>query len=245
MRHQKRIKKLGKPSKHRRAVHRSMLTSLFKYERITTTITKAKVARSLADRLITTALKGSLASKRKIIAYLTERDVAHKLIGEIAPRYADNPTGGYTRVLRLGPRKGDAAEMAILELVNPAEKGAKEKPQVKRKAKAKPTSSEAAKDKKKKEPAAEIEIEAKDETITETPQDEETVTIAAEETQVIEPTPETTEEQTQPDAETEETPDVTEPITEEATSIEEVASEKEPELESSGTESEEPKSEKP
>jgi large subunit ribosomal protein L17 len=98
-------------------LYRNLVTALLKHERITTTVPKAKEARSLAERLITFAKKGDLNSRRMAARKLNEPEVLQKLFAEVGPRYADRP-GGYTRILRLGPRKGDNAEMAILELVD-------------------------------------------------------------------------------------------------------------------------------
>ena len=119
MRHRKKVKKLGKTASHRKAMLRNLLTSLFEHNRITTTEHKAKFARPFADKYITKAIKGDLANKRRIISFLMKREVAHDLINEIAYRYKDQPTGGYTRVIKLGMRQGDGAKMAILELVDP------------------------------------------------------------------------------------------------------------------------------
>ncbi len=122
MRHRNKVKKLGKTASHRKAMLRNMLTSFFKYEKIVTTEPKAKFAKPFAEKIITKALKGDLGSKRFIISYIQDREVAHNLINEIAFRYADKPTGGYTRVLKMQHRKGDGAKMALLELVDPEER---------------------------------------------------------------------------------------------------------------------------
>jgi large subunit ribosomal protein L17 len=109
-------RKLGRPADQRRAMLRSMVTSLFEHERITTTVTRAKEARVKAEHLITLAKRGDLHSRRLAAAYLLDETVLKKLFDTIGPRYADRQ-GGYTRIVRIGPRKGDAAPMAILELV--------------------------------------------------------------------------------------------------------------------------------
>jgi large subunit ribosomal protein L17 len=109
-------RKLGRPADQRRAMLRSLVTSLFEHERITTTVTRAKEARVHADHLITLAKRGDLHARRQAAAFLLDETVLKKLFDTIGPRYADRP-GGYTRIVRLGPRQGDAAPMAILELV--------------------------------------------------------------------------------------------------------------------------------
>lgn len=109
-------RKLGRPGDQRRAMLRSLVTSLLKEERITTTVTRAREANRVAEHLITLGKRGDLASRRQALAYIWEEDVVTKLFTTIAPRYADRQ-GGYTRVLRTGYRRGDASPMAILELV--------------------------------------------------------------------------------------------------------------------------------
>ena len=110
------MRKLGRNSAARKALLRSILTSFFKYGRIETTEAKAKELRSLADGLITLAKRGDLSARRQAIAALAEEDVVRKLFGEIAEKYTDRKSG-YTRILKLGPRRGDAAPMALIELV--------------------------------------------------------------------------------------------------------------------------------
>ena len=119
MRHRKKGFKLGRTASQRKAMLRSLLTSLFQHKKIVTTEQKAKFARKFADKLITKAIKGDLANKRFVISFLYNREVAHNLINEIAYLYKDKPTGGYTRVIKMGERKGDGAKMAVLELVDP------------------------------------------------------------------------------------------------------------------------------
>lgn len=117
MRHNVRGRKLNRSTSHRKAMFRNMVTDLFKHERITTTTAKAKEARSLAERLITYAKAGDLNSRRMAARRLYDPKVLQKLFDVLGPRYQDRP-GGYTRVLKLdGPRAGDNADMAILELV--------------------------------------------------------------------------------------------------------------------------------
>ena len=108
--------KLGRDTSARIALFRSILTSFFQHERIETTETKAKVISGLADEMITLAKRGDLHARRQVLAYLLDEEVVKKLFDTIAPKYSDRQ-GGYTRVLKLGPRRGDAAPMAILELV--------------------------------------------------------------------------------------------------------------------------------
>ena len=110
-------RKLGVTSSHRRALLRNMATSLFKHERIETTLAKAKELRPFAERLITLARRGDLHARRLAAQKIQDRQVLGSLFDEIAPRYAERP-GGYTRILKLGNRKGDAAEMSLIELVD-------------------------------------------------------------------------------------------------------------------------------
>ncbi|MDD2443389.1 MAG: 50S ribosomal protein L17 [Desulfotomaculaceae bacterium] len=108
--------KLGLNTGHRNAMLRNLVTSLFRDERINTTEARAREVKSIAEKLVTTAKQGDLAARRQALAYIYEEKVVKKLFSEIAPKYADRP-GGYTRVVRVGRRRGDAAEMVILELV--------------------------------------------------------------------------------------------------------------------------------
>ena len=108
--------RLGGGPSHERLMLRNMATSLFKHGKITTTETKAKRLRPLAERLVTFAKRGDLASRRRVISQLTERSVVHELFTNIAPQVADRQ-GGYTRITKLGFRKGDNAPMALIELV--------------------------------------------------------------------------------------------------------------------------------
>ena len=109
-------RKLGRTSDHRKAMLRAMVTLLLENGRIETTVTRAKEVRSMAEKMITTAKTNDLHSKRQVLAYVTKEDVVKKLFDEIAPKYAD-VNGGYTRIVKIGPRRGDAAEMAVIELV--------------------------------------------------------------------------------------------------------------------------------
>ncbi|MCA1554666.1 MAG: 50S ribosomal protein L17 [Chloroflexi bacterium] len=116
-------KKLSRSSGARRALFKSLLTELFKNERIETTEAKAKAVRGQAEKLITIARRGDLAARRRVYAELASTEVAKKLVEEIAPEHKARK-GGYTRMYKLGPRKGDAAEMVLLELVEDGEAGA-------------------------------------------------------------------------------------------------------------------------
>ncbi len=109
-------RKLGKPSDQRRAMLRAMTTYLLENGQIKTTYARAKEVAPVAEKMITLAKKNNLAAYRQALSYLTKEDVAKKLFDEIGPKYADR-NGGYTRVLKMGPRRGDAAEMAIIQLV--------------------------------------------------------------------------------------------------------------------------------
>ncbi len=109
-------RKLGRTTDQRRAMLRAMVTYLLENGKIETTVTRAKEVSSMAEKMITLGKAGDLHSKRQIFAYVTKEDVAKKLVDEIAPKYADR-NGGYTRIIKTGPRRGDAAEMAIIQLV--------------------------------------------------------------------------------------------------------------------------------
>ena len=126
MRHRKDHRKLSRTASHRRAVLRNLVTALFQYERIETTTAKAKEARRLAERLITFGKRGDLAARRHVARFVTRPAVTVKLFGTIAPWYAERQ-GGYTRIVRLGTRLGDAGETAYLELVKSAEQKEKER----------------------------------------------------------------------------------------------------------------------
>ena len=108
--------KLGRNSSNRKALFRSILTSFFKHGRIETTITKAKEVASKSAELITLAKRGDLHARRQVLAVLVDEAVTKKLFEEIAPKY-EGRQGGFTRIYRVGPRRGDAAEMAIIELI--------------------------------------------------------------------------------------------------------------------------------
>lgn len=109
-------RKLGRTSDHRIAMLRAMVTYLLENGRIETTVTRAKEVRSMTEKYITLAKDNSLSSKRQALAFITKENVVAKLYNEIAPKYAE-VNGGYCRITKTGPRRGDAAEMAIIELV--------------------------------------------------------------------------------------------------------------------------------
>ena len=117
MRHHRAGKKLGRDSAHRRALYANLAGSLIEHGRIKTTEAKAKAVKPFAEQMITLGKRGDLAARRQAIARLRSQDVVHVLFAEIAPRFAERP-GGYTRIVKLGPRAGDAAEMVYLELVD-------------------------------------------------------------------------------------------------------------------------------
>ena len=120
MRHRKDHRKLSRTHEHRRAVLRNLVTALFQYERIETSVAKAKETRRYAERMITFAKRGDLAARREVAGYVMRPAVTQKLFDTIAPWYTERP-GGYTRIIRKGTRLGDAGEMAILELVKSKE----------------------------------------------------------------------------------------------------------------------------
>jgi large subunit ribosomal protein L17 len=116
MRHGKSGRKLGRNSSHRQAMFRNMVTSLFEHERIVTTEQRAKEVRPIAEKMITLAKRGDLHARRQALSYIRSKSVVAKLFDEISDQYADR-AGGYTRIIRTGTRRGDAAPMAIIELV--------------------------------------------------------------------------------------------------------------------------------
>jgi large subunit ribosomal protein L17 len=116
VRHQRAGKKLGRDSAHRKALYSNLAGALIEHGRIKTTVTKAKAVKPFAEQMITLGRRGDLHARRQATAFLRSRDVVHKLFAEVAPRYKDRP-GGYARIIKIGTRPGDAAEMAYLELV--------------------------------------------------------------------------------------------------------------------------------
>jgi len=117
VRHQRSGKKLGRDSAHRRALYSNLAGALIEHGRVRTTVAKAKAVRPIAERMITLGRRGDLHARRQALAYLRSQDVVHKLFSDVGPRFADRP-GGYSRIVKIGPRQGDAAEMAYLELVD-------------------------------------------------------------------------------------------------------------------------------
>ena len=146
MRHLKAYRKLNRTSSHRSLMLRNLVTSLFEHERVETTLMKAKEARRIAERMITLGKRGTLHARRQAASVLMKKSVVKKLFDEIAPKY-ENRNGGYTRILRVGYRKGDGAPLAFLELVE-------EEIAVKKKKKKKETKKAAGKTAPKKEKAA-------------------------------------------------------------------------------------------
>ena len=117
MRHHRSGKKLGRDAAHRKALYANLAGALIEHGRIKTTEAKAKAVRPIAEKMITLGRRGDIHARRQALAYLRSQDVVHKLFAEVAPRFADRP-GGYSRIVKLGPRQGDAANMAYLELVD-------------------------------------------------------------------------------------------------------------------------------
>jgi large subunit ribosomal protein L17 len=117
MRHARSGKKLGRDSAHRKALYSNLAGALIEHGRIKTTVTKAKAVKPIAEQMITLGRRGDLHARRQATAFLRSRDVVHKLFAEVAPRFKDRP-GGYSRIIKIGPRPGDAAEMVYLELVD-------------------------------------------------------------------------------------------------------------------------------
>ncbi|MCM1989674.1 50S ribosomal protein L17 [Oceanirhabdus seepicola] len=109
-------RKLGLPTDQRKAMLRNLVTSFLKHGKIETTETRAKETRKLAEKMITLAKRGDLHARRQVLSFVTEKDVVQKLFDEIAPQYQER-NGGYTRILKVGPRRGDNAEVVILQLV--------------------------------------------------------------------------------------------------------------------------------
>ncbi len=120
MRHRKSGRRLGRTTSHKEAMFRNMVTSVFEHERIVTTTPKAKEVRKVVDKMITLAKRGDLHAKRQALSFIRSRDIVAKLFDEISGQFADR-NGGYTRIIQTGQRRGDAAPMAILELVTYSE----------------------------------------------------------------------------------------------------------------------------
>src|SRR5215831_15020249 len=126
MRHRKDHRRLGRKREHRHALLRNLVTALFQYERIETTVAKAKETRRLAERMITFGKQGDVAARRHVARFVMKPEVVSKLFATIAPWYAER-NGGYTRIVRIGHRLGDAGETAYLELIKSAEQKEKER----------------------------------------------------------------------------------------------------------------------
>jgi large subunit ribosomal protein L17 len=116
MRHQRAGKKLGRDAAHRKALYANLTGALIEHGRIKTTVTKAKAVKPIAEQMITLGRRGDLHARRQAVGFLRSKDVVHKLFAEVGPRFKDR-SGGYARIVKLGPRPGDAADMAYLELV--------------------------------------------------------------------------------------------------------------------------------
>lgn len=158
-------RKLGRTTDHRKAMLRGMVTYLFENGKVETTVTRAKEVRAMAEKMITIAKDNSLHARRQVLAYVTKEDVVKNLFDVIAPRYAD-VNGGYTRITKTGARRGDAAEMCIIELVETkAELGAKAaaaKKAAKKPAAKKPAAKKSAPKAEKKEAETDATAEAKE-----------------------------------------------------------------------------------
>lgn len=116
MRHRKVSRKLGRDTEHHKAILRNLVTDLLKHGKIITTLAKAKELRRVADKMITLAKKGDLSSRRRALAFIRDKGIVRKLFSELREKYLDR-SGGYTRVIKIGPRRGDASFMAMVELV--------------------------------------------------------------------------------------------------------------------------------
>jgi len=162
MRHRKDHRKLSRTASHRKALLRNLVTALFQYERIETTVAKAKEARRVAERLITFGKQGDLAARRHVSRFVTRPAVVQKLFATIAPWYAERQ-GGYTRIVRIGRRLGDAGEIAYLELMKTPEQREKERQDRIAAAEAKETALKGAEEKKKTKNKSEATVEAAEE----------------------------------------------------------------------------------
>jgi large subunit ribosomal protein L17 len=122
VRHRRAGKKLGRDAAHRRSLYANLACSLIEYGRVRTTEAKAKAVKPFAEQMITLGKRGDLAARRQAISQLRSQDAVHMLFADVAPRFADRP-GGYARIVKIGPRQGDAAEMVYLELVDHVPRG--------------------------------------------------------------------------------------------------------------------------
>jgi large subunit ribosomal protein L17 len=116
MKHRKSVIKLNRTSSHRKAMFRNMVTSLFKHDKIKTTEPKAKGLRSIADKMVTLAKRGDLHARRQALSVIREKDVVYTLFNDVSEKFSSRQ-GGYTRIIKLGPRKGDVAPMVQIELI--------------------------------------------------------------------------------------------------------------------------------
>ena len=117
MRHQRAGKKLNRDAPHRKALYANLVGSLVAHGRVKTTVAKAKAVRPVAEKMITLGRRGDIHARRQALAFLRSQEVVHQLFSEVAPRFTDRP-GGYTRIVKIGPRSGDSAPMAYLEFVD-------------------------------------------------------------------------------------------------------------------------------
>ena len=117
MRHGRKVPKLGRKAEHRKALLRNLVTEVLRHERVETTLVKAKAVKPLVDKMVTLGKRGDLHARRQALAVIKDKKVVQKLFNELAPRYADR-NGGYCRIYKLGFRRGDAAPMAIIEMVD-------------------------------------------------------------------------------------------------------------------------------
>jgi large subunit ribosomal protein L17 len=162
VRHRKDHRRLGRKSEHRRALLRNLVTALFQYERIETTVAKAKEARRYAERMITFGKQGDLAARRHVATFVIKPEVVSKLFSTIAPWYAERQ-GGYTRIVRIGRRLGDAGEIAYLELMKTPEQREKERQDRIAAAEAKEAALKGSEEKKKTKNKSEATVEAAEE----------------------------------------------------------------------------------
>ncbi|RKX89674.1 MAG: 50S ribosomal protein L17 [Spirochaetes bacterium] len=180
MHNRKGFNRLGRKASHRKALHRNMVTSLIKYERIETTQAKAKEIRRTAEKLVTRAKVDSVHNRRIVAKTVYEKDMVNKLFTEVGPRFTERP-GGYTRILKLGKRSGDAADMVILEFLSDENKNIeKKKPAAKKKTAKKPAVKKPAAEKK-----IEIEAPASEDSVVES--DEKAEEVKAEEVKAENP----------------------------------------------------------
>lgn len=186
MHNRKGFNRLGRKASHRKALHRNMVTSLIKYERIETTQAKAKEIRRTAEKLVTRAKVDSVHNRRIVAKTVYEKDMVNKLFTEVGPRFTERP-GGYTRILKLGKRSGDAADMVILEFLSDENKNIeKKKPAAKKKTAKKPAVKKPAAEKK-----IEIEAPASEDSVVES--DEKAEEVKAEEVKAENPAVDKTE----------------------------------------------------